>query len=198
MNIWSIYLKRNQIYIIGNLTQKQLETFKLELLDYCITTGLKIKNLNLSEKEIEEVANHSIGLVLLTYNSTIGNSLGDAVKTQFLADLRAEYSKRYPNTKRDVQWPDLIEKKAAKRLLEVVQKVKGLSSTQINDILEEVDNSLSTRQLELLSTLMKQEKGFTFSGFADGYQVSASIVSRDIKTIYRILKQKIKGLGIEI
>jgi hypothetical protein len=190
--------KRNSVYILGNLTQKQLETFKNELLGYCITTALKIKNLNLSEKEIEQVANHSISLVLLTYNSTTGNPLGDAVKTQFLADLRQEYTKRYPNKPNDIMWPDLIERKAAKRLLELVQKIQGLSSVQINDILEIVDNLLSQRQLELLSTLMKQEKGFTFSGFADSYQVSASIISRDIKTIYRILKQTIKGLGIDI
>lgn len=191
-------MKRNSVYVLGYLTQKQLEIFKQELLSHCVHTGLRIKNLNFSEKEIEEVANNSIKTTLLVYNAATGNPLGDAVKTQFLADLRAKYEQRYPSAKKDVQWPDLVERKAAKRLLELVQKVQGLSSVQINDILEEVDSILSTRQLELLSTLMRQEKGFTFNGFADSFKVSVSIITRDTKTIYKILKQKIKELGIEI
>lgn len=186
------------MYVLGSMTQKQLEIFKQELFSHCVHVGLKIKNLNFSEKEIEEIANNSIKTTLLVYNSATGNPLGDAVKTQFLADLRTEYDKRYPSAKRDVQWPDLVERKAAKRLLEAVQKMQGLPEEQIDDILEGTDDLLSQRQLELLTTLMKQEKGFTFSGFADSMAVSPSIITRDIKTIYRILKQTIKGLGIEL
>lgn len=191
-------MKRNAVYILGNLTQKQLEIFKEELLSHCVSVGLKIKNLNFTEKEIEEVANNSIKNTLLVYNAITGNPLGDMVKSQFLADLRAKYEKEYPSSQKDIQWPDLVERKAAKRLLETVQKVKELTEKQINDIIEEVDNLLSQRQLELLSTLMKQEQNFTFSGFAESFGVSPSIITRDIKNIYKILKQTIKELGIEL
>lgn len=180
------------------MSERELDLFKKDLQDHSVQAALKIKNLNFNKEKIEAVAKNALDHVLLRYNLKSGNSLGDLVKMQVLADLRAEYEKTYPTKLNKVKWPDLMEKRPFKKLLEAIQKLKLLPKVTIDSVFEETAKILSGRQQKLLSAVFNMTSSVTYTELCEKFDISSGMISREIKIIYSCLIQVVKFLGIEI
>lgn len=191
-------MKRSKIFLIGKMSERELDLFKKDLQDHSVQAALKIKNLNFNKEKIEAVAKNALDHVLLRYNLKSGNSLGDLVKMQVLADLRAEYEKTYPTKLNKVKWPDLMEKRPFKKLLEAIQKLKLLPKVTIDSVFEETAKILSGRQQKLLSAVFNMTSSVTYTELCEKFDISSGMISREIKIIYSCLIQVVKFLGIEI
>ena len=189
--------KELHVYNLGNLTQEQLFTFKDEICNHNIHSALNIKNLNFTVEEVEGIVRNAVNHVILIYNPKSGNNLGDLVKSQVFADLRAEFEKRYPNRVNRVKWPDLSEKRASKKLLETVSKLKN-QPVALLSVNMEVNKNLSGRQKKLLNLVSTMEISITFKEIAGQFNVTPAIITREMKVIYSQLLHAIKLLGIQI
>lgn len=180
------------------MSERELELLKKDLQDHSVQAALKIKNLNFNREEIEIVAKNALDSVLLRYNLKSGNSLGDLVKMQVMADLRAEYEKTYPNKLSRVKWPDLLEKRPFKKLLEALDKLKLLPKVTIDGVFEETAKILSGRQQKLLSAVFNMTTSVTYAELCEKFDISSGMISREIKIVYSCLSQVLKFLGIDL
>lgn len=199
-------MKRNKVFILGKLSEKELEIFKRDIFSHSLQMALKIKNLNFSKEQIELVVRNSVDYVCSKYSSDSGNSLGELVKIQVLVDLRTEYEKTYPGKTNKVKWPDLASRVLGKgsvksikkhRLVEI-QKLNGLSGGPLQKILTNLTPNLNGRQKELLLNLLNTKKAFSHFELSEKLGVKRATITNDIRAIYSHLIHTLKFLGIEI
>lgn len=188
---------KSKIYLLNKLSERDLNLLKKDLLDHSVHTALKIKKLDLSKEAIEEVVKNTVERVLLTYKFGNSNSLGNMVKIQALADLRAEFEKVSPDKANKIIWPDLEEKKPFDKLLEVLQKVKPLSKDLIDSIFSEVNDILNGRQQKLLRTVYNNPS-ITYVEVSKMFGTRGVMTYREIKIIHNQLLQTLEFLGIKI
>lgn len=190
-------MKRNKIYLRSKLSEKELFLLKKDLADHSVLMALKIKNLGLPIEQIEEVVKNAVNRVLATYQFGKGGSLGELVKMQVMADLRADYEKAYPDKVNRVIWPDLAEKKPFDKLLGVLQKIKLLPKDSLNDIFEEMGQVLNGRQSKILFTIYNNPS-ITYAEISKQFGVRGVMTYRELKIIYNQFLQALKFLEIEI
>lgn len=190
-------MKRSSIYLRQQLSSRELELLKKDLIEHSVQAVLKIKNLGFSKEQVEEVVNNAVERVLFTYKFGKGGSLGDLVKIQVMADLRSKFEKAYPESVSKVIWPDLTEKKPFDRLLEVLQKVKTLELVDRVSVFDEVNEILNGRQQKLLDAIY-QTPSITYADVCRQFGVRNVMTYREIKIIYTQLLQTLKFLEIEI
>lgn len=189
---------RANIFILGKLSQDQLDSFKEDLLEHVIQGVFKVKNLNLTKDEITLIANNAIDHVFLRYDPKSGEVLGDMVKNQVYADLRAEFEKLYPSKVNRVKWPDLIQKKAAKHLLGLIRKLQSAPKSQADKILAKANEELKGRQQQILSTMMSLETTIGYTELMEKFDIALGTVAKDVKIIYKTLIDAIDLLDIQL
>lgn len=168
-----------------------------DLVDHSVQVALKIKNINFGKEHIEAIAENAVERVLFTYKFGKGGSLGDLVKNQVMADLRAEFEKCYPAQVSKVLWPDLAEKKPFDKLQTMLQQVKTLPEDTVTDIFNEMNDALNGRQQRLLSTLYSTSS-ITYAEVCKQFGTRGVMTYREIKIIYAQLLHTLKFLEVEL
>ncbi len=190
-------MKRSSIYLRNSLSKREMELLQKDLIDHSVEVACKIKNLDIHKEQIEVVAKNAVERVLFTYKFGKGGSLGDLVKNQVMADLRVEFEKAYPDKVSKIIWPDLVEKKPFDKLLLMLQKIKTLPKAIVDNIFEEVNDTLNGRQQKLLSTLYNTPS-ITYAEICKQFGTRGVMTYREVKIIYSQLLQTLKFLEIEI
>jgi len=190
-------LKRSSIYLRNKLSERELELLKKDLIDHSVLVALKIKNIGFPKEQIEIVVTNAIERVLFTYKFGNGGSLGNLVKIQVMADLRLEFEKAYPDKVSKIIWPDLAEKKPFDRLVEVLQKVKALPKTVVDDIFEAANEMLNGRQQKLLLTVYTTPS-ITYAEVCRQFGARGVMTYREIKIIYSQILHTLKFLEIDL
>lgn len=191
-------MKRSSVFILGKLSAKQLEVFKKDLLEHSVQDAMKIKNLAFSELKVTEIANNAIEHVILRYDAKSGEVLGDMVRTQVFADLRAEFEKTYPTKVHRVKWPDLAQKKAAEHLLELIRKLQSAPKSKADKVIAKATEELKGRQQQILSTMMSMEASLTYTELMEKFGIAMGTVAKDVKIIYKTLVDAIDLLDIQL
>lgn len=190
-------MKRSSIYLRKNLSERELELLKTDLIDHSVQVTSKIKNISFSKDQLKIVITKSVDRVLFTYKFGKGGSLGELVKTQVMVDLRAEFEKAYPDRVSKVIWPDLTEKRPFDRLVEIIHKIKKLPKGQIDSIFEEINEMINGRQQKLLLAIYTIPST-TYAEICRQFGVRNVMTHREIKIIYTQLLQTLKFLELEI
>jgi hypothetical protein len=196
-NIWRILVKRNSIYLRSKFSERELILLKKDLIDNSVYFILKIKNLGLIKEQIEEMATIAVERVLSTYNFGKDGSLGDLVKSEVMADLRAYYEKSYPGQEDEVIWPDLDKRKPYDKLLEALEKVKLLPRHMQEEIFWQVKEQINLRQQNILTAIYKNTS-LTYVDISKKFGKRGVMTYRQIKIIYNQLVQVLKNLGVGI
>lgn len=190
-------MKRSNIYLRNKLSERELDLLKKDLEDHYTLVAFKIKNISFSEEYIKKVVKNAVARVIFTYKFGNSGSLGDLVKTQVMADLRAEFQKAYPDKVSKIIWPDLVEKKPFDRLLEVLRQLKSLPKATIAEIFEEANQTLNGRQQKLLSTVY-MTPAITYVEICRQFGARGVMTYREIKIIYSQLLSTLKYLEVEL
>jgi hypothetical protein len=190
-------VKRNSIYLRSNLSEKELILLKKDLIDNSIYFVLKIKNLIMPKEQIENIARNAVECVINAYKFGQDGSLGDLVKTNVVANLRAYYENTYPDQANKVIWPDLDKRKPFEKLLEVLEKVKLLPDEMIQGISFDLFNKLNERQQKLVST-MYRDSSINYAEISKKFGKRGVMTYKQIKIIYDELTKILKDLGVNI
>lgn len=190
-------MRRNSIYLRSKFSDKELSLLKLDLINNSIYFVSKIKGLILSQPIIEDIVKNSVNNVLSNYKFGKDGSLGDLVKLNVIANLKAYYENTCPDQVHEVIWPDLDKRKPFDKLLEVLQKVKMLPEEEIENIFEEANQMLNGRQQKLLFTIYNNSL-VTYAEICKQFGTRGVMTYREIKIIYAQLLQTMKFLEIEI
>jgi len=190
-------MKRSNIYLRNKLSERELDLLKKDLEDHYTHVAFKIKNIGFSEEYIKKVIKNAVARVIFTYKFGNSGSLGDLVKAQAMADLRAEFQKAYPDKVSKIIWPDLVEKKPFDRLLEVLKQLKSLPNTTVAEIFDEANQMLNGRQQKLLSTIY-MAPSITYVEICRQFGARGVMTYREIKIIYNQLLNAIKFLEIQL
>lgn len=188
-------MKRSSIYLRNRLSEKELALLTKDLIDHSVDVVSKIKNISLSREQIGALTTSAVERVLATYKFGKGGSLGELVKTQVINDIRLEHEKLFPLGK--VVWPDLIEKKPFDRLIELLEKMKFLDKTMVDEIFDNVNDNLNGRQQKLLKTVY-EKTSITYGEVCKQFGTRGVMTYREIKIIYAHLLQTLKFLEVNL
>lgn len=190
-------MKRSRIYVENKFSDKELELLKEDLIDHACSEVAKIKKLPFPRTETDNVVKNAVERVLITHKFGSGVSLGTLVRTQIMADLRTEMSKRYPDMASKIIWPDLIENKPFEKLGDMLKKIKGLGRPRITEIFEEANGVLNGRQQRLLHAVYKNP-AISYAEICKQFGTRGVMTYREIKIIYNQLIQTLKFLEITL
>ncbi len=190
-------MKRSRIYVEKHFSDKELELLKADLIEHASNEVGKIKKLPLPRTETDEVVKNVVERVLITHRFGSGQSLGTLIRTQVMADLRNEMSKRHPDMAQKIIWPDLIENKPFEKLGDMLKKIKGLGRPRITEIFEEVNGVLNGRQQRLLHAVYKNP-AISYAEICKQFGTRGVMTYREIKIIYNQLIQTLKFLEITL
>lgn len=190
-------MKRSRIYVENKFSDKELELLKADLIDHACSEVGKIKKLPFPQAEISNVVKNAVERVLITHKFGSGVSLGTLIRTQIMADLRTEMSKRYPDMAPKIIWPDLIENKPFEKLGDMLKKIKNLGRPRITEIFDEVNGGLNGRQQKLLRAVYKNPV-VSYAEICKQFGTRGVMTYREIKIIYNQLIQTLKFLEITL
>lgn len=190
-------MKRSRIYVEQNFSDKELELLKADLIDHACSEVDKIKKLPFQKAEINEVVKNAVERVLITRKFGSGVSLGTLIRTQVMADLRSEMSKRYPDMASKIIWPDLIENKPFEKLVDALKKIRDLERSQIVEIFEEANDTLNGRQQKLLNAVYKNP-AVSYAEICKQFGTRGVMTYREVKIVYTQLIQALKFLEINL
>jgi len=190
-------MKRSSIYIRNQLSERELELLKKDLIDHCVEVASKIKHLGLATTQITIIALNAVERVLFTYKFGKGGSLGEIAKMQVMHDLRLEHTKAFPALATKIVWPDLVEKKPFDRLVSMLESIKTLKKSVITEILDITNEVLNGRQQKLLKSVYLNP-AVTYGEICKQFGTRGVMTYREIKIIHSHLLKTIQYLEINL